>query len=90
MLVGQRAEPGGAGAEPVAGGLWDVLGLAFQGERAFTQLGGLDVGTGCLGSALFTPVVSQMSTPSLFEHPMAELSGDGLALLGEEPGNLIT
>jgi hypothetical protein len=35
-------------------------------------------------------LVGMLLPPSLFEHPTAELSVDGLAQLGEDPGDLIT
>jgi hypothetical protein len=74
VLVGQRAEPGGAGAEPVADGLGDVLGLAFQGERAFTQLGGLGVGAGDVAATRDAAVEAGVSlTPSLWHRALSRL-----------------
>jgi len=51
VLAGLLAEPGGGGAQPVADGLRDVRGLAFQGERAVAELGGLLIGAGDVAAA---------------------------------------
>ena len=81
VLVGQLAEPGGAGAEPVADGLRDVRGLAFEGERALAELGGLLVGAGDVAAAGDAAVEA-----GRVPHPVAVAEGPVALVVAEHEG----
>ena len=92
MPLGDGLQRVGALGEPLADGLGASGLAAWARSRAVSVVSAVMCWSVRVVSAslVFTSIVSQMLTPSLCEHPMAELSVDGLALLGEDPGNLIT